>query len=178
MKINSIILLAILLTFGGCEWIKSLSDVDFDTDLIANVLLTGDMKKAANADGQVTSYNFYGSAVLSLAENEDIEPYMKKLREIDLKSVEVTISGLQSGQTIHTITLAVTGVGTICTHSNITSANNTFTPEIDADKLQQAGKKLVDDEAITLTVTGTSSVLIENIATIVFGAKVTAGALD
>ncbi len=178
MKIKTVILLAILVTLGGCEWIKNLGNVDFDTDLVLNVLVTSDLKKGSETGAETADFNFTGSAILSLEENEDIEPYIKKLKEIDIEDVKVTFSGLLSGQTINTIALSVTGVGIICTHSNITSATGTFTPSIDEDMLLKAGKKLLNDESITVVVSGTSSVIIENLVTIVFGAKVTAGALS
>ncbi|MCU0460365.1 MAG: hypothetical protein MUE37_14920 [Bacteroidales bacterium] len=178
MKIKAVILLAVLVTLGGCEWIKNLGNVDFDTDLILSVLISSDMKKGASAATEVADISFTGSAVLSLVDNEDIEPYIEKLKEIDLESVEVTIPGLTGEQTITTISLSVTGVGIICTHSNITSSTGTFTPAIDEDMLLKAGKKLLKDGSITLVVSGTSSGIIENLATIVFGAKVTAGALS
>lgn len=178
MKIKAVILLAILVTLGGCEWLKNLGNVDFETDLVLNVLVSSDMKKGANAATEIADFSFTGSEVLSLEENEDIEPYIKKLKEIDLQDVKVTFSGLLSGQTITTIALSVSGVGIICTHSNITSTTGTFTPAIDEDMLLKAGKKLLKDGSITVVVSGTSSVIIENLVNIVFGAKVTAGALS
>lgn len=178
MKINVIILLAILLTFGGCEWIKSLGEVDFDTDLIVNVPVTTAGKKSASADPAMQDVSFMGTATLSLEENEDISPYLKKLREIDLQTIEVTINGLVTGQTIINVELSVSGVGTICTQSNITSANSTFNPKINIDNLGKAAKKLKEDQSIMLTVSGTANVPIANIVSIIFGAKVTAGALD
>jgi len=178
MKIKAVILLAILVTLGGCEWLKNLGNVDFETDLVLNVLVSSDMKKGANTATEIADFSFTGSEVLSLEENEDIEPYIKKLKEIDLQDVKVTFSGLLSGQTITTIALSVSGVGIICTHSNITSTTGTFTPAIDEDMLLKAGKKLLKDGSITVVVSGTSSVIIENLVNIVFGAKVTAGALS
>ncbi len=178
MKIKAVILLAILVTLGGCEWIRNLGNVDFETDLVLNVLVSSDMKKGANTATEIADFSFTGSEVLSLEENEDIEPYIKKLKEIDLQDVKVTFSGLLSGQTITTIALSVSGVGIICTHSNITSTTGTFTPAIDEDMLLKAGKKLLKDGSITVVVSGTSSVIIENLVNIVFGAKVTAGALS
>ena len=178
MKIKSVILLAILVTFGGCDWIRSLGEVELDTDLTVNVPVTSVGKKSAETVSALQDVSFTGSAVLSLDENDDISPYLEKLREINLQTVTVTINGLVPGQTITNVSLSVTGVGTICTQTNITSANSTFNPQIDAAKLQQAGEKLKDDLSITITVSGTSTSPIANIVNIIFGARVTAGALD
>jgi hypothetical protein len=178
MKIKTAILLAILVALGGCDWIRDLSKVELETDLIVNVPLTSVGKKSAETGNTVQDVSFTGSAVLSLDENEDISPYLEKLREIDLQTVTVTINGLTSFQTITTVSLSVPGVGTICTHANITSTTGAFNPQIDAAKLKKAGEKLMDELSITVTVSGTSTTPITNIANIIFGAKVTAGALD
>lgn len=178
MKIKAVIMLAILVALGGCDWIKDLSKVELETDIIVNVPVTSVGKKSAEAVAAAEDVSFTGSAVLSLDENDDISPYLEKLREIDLQTVTVTINGLVPGQTITGVSLSVTGVGTICTQANITSANSTFTPQIDEAKLQQAGQKLKDDLSITVVVSGTSTTPIANIVNIIFGARVTAGALD
>ncbi|HNT94255.1 MAG TPA: hypothetical protein PKJ71_11230 [Bacteroidales bacterium] len=178
MKISTVVLLLALVALQGCDWIRDLGKVNFDTDLVVNVPINSDMKKSVATDESVADYNFFGSAVLSLAENEDIEPYMEKLREINLQSLEVTIIGLLPTQTIITMSLSVSGVGTLCTQTNITSINNTFTPEIDANLLEEAGQKLVDDGLVTVTISGTATGPVANTVTLVFKSKVTAGALD
>ena len=178
MKTKATILLAVLVSLGGCEWIRDLSKVELETDLIVNVPITSVGKKSAETGTSVQDVSFTGSAVLSLDENDDVSPYLEKLREIDLQTVTVTINGLTPGQTITAVSLSVPVVGTICTHTNITSATGAFNPQIDAAKLQKAGDILMDELSITVTVSGTSTTPIANIANIIFGAKVTAGALD
>lgn len=178
MKIKAVVLLAILVTLGGCDWIRSLSEVELETDLFVNVPIATVGQKSAETGSAVQDVSFTGSAVLSLDENDDISPYLEKLRAIDLQTVTVTINGLAPGQTITSVSLSVPVVGTICTHTNITSTTGAFTPQIDAAKLQKAGEKLMDELSITVTVSGTSNIPIANIANIIFGAKVTAGALD
>jgi len=178
MKIKAVILIAILVTLGGCDWIRSLGEVELETDLMVNVPVASVGKKSAETGTAMQEVSFTGSALLSLEENDDISPYLEKLREIDLKTVTVTINGLGPGQTISSISLSVNGVGTICTHANITSATGPFVPQIDAAKLQDAGDKLIDDLSITITVSGTATTPIANIVNIIFDAKVTAGALD
>lgn len=178
MKIKAVILLAILVTLGGCDWIRNLGEVDFDTDLVVNVPINSDSRKSAVAEVSVEDYNFQGSAVLSLSENEEIEPYMEKLREIDLKSLEVTVIGLLPTQTLITVSLSVTGVGTLCTVNNITSLNSTFTPEVNSDLLEQAGQKLLDEGSVTVTVSGSATGPVANTVSLKFDTRVTAGALD
>ncbi len=83
--------------------------------------------------------------------------YLSKIKDINLNSLLVTVSGLTGNQTINSISLDVAGVGNIFTQTNITMTNNSFTPVIPAGKLEQAGTKLNNDKKITLTVSGTTS---------------------
>lgn len=94
---------------------------------------------------------------LTLASNADIEPYIAKIKEVDLNSLVVTITGLSEGQTINSVSLDVTGVGNIFTQTNITMSNNSFTPVIAAGMLDMVAAKLTTDRKITLTVSGIAS---------------------
>lgn len=170
-KTMTLLLFAAAIALTGCDWIKNLGEVDFSTDLTVNVPVTV-------SSGSKTALNYSASNDLMLADNEDVEPYLDKLRKIDLKSVVITITGLVPGQTINTLSLDVTGVGTLFTQNNITSTSNSFTPTVDAAKLNQAGEKLKNDREITLTVSGTASGPMAFNAAVLFDATVTAGALD
>ncbi len=170
-KTMTMLLLATAILLTGCDWIKDLGEVDFDTDLAVTIPVT------VQNDNK-TGLNFSASKELRLADNEDVEPYLEKLRKIDLKSVLVTVTGLTSGQTIYSLSLDATGVGTLFTQNNITSSSNSFTPQVDTEKLKQAGEKLKNDRKLVLTVSGTSSgPMVFNIG-LVFKSKITAGALD
>jgi hypothetical protein len=69
-------------------------------------------------------------------------------------------------------------VGTLFTQNNITSSNNSFTPQVNANILQQAGEKLKSDRKLVLTVSGTvSGPMVFNVG-LVFESNITAGALD
>ncbi len=170
-KMMTLLLLATTIVFTGCDWIKDLGEVDFSTDLVVTIPVTVQNDKKA-------SLNFSASGELKLADNEDIEPYLKKLRKIDLNSVLVTVTGLTSGQTINTLSLDAIDVGTLFTQNNITSSNNSFTPQVNANILQQAGEKLKSDRKLVLTVSGTvSGPMVFNVG-LVFESNITAGALD
>jgi hypothetical protein len=121
---------------------------------------------------------FSVSKDLKLGDNEDIEPYLEKLRKIDLKSIEVTVSGLNAVQTINTMSLDASGVGTLFTQTNITSSNSTFTPQVDGAKLTKAGENLKTDRKLTLTISGTVSGPMAYNVHLVFTTNVVAGALD
>ena len=178
MKTKITLILASLLLLSGCEWLKNAAEVTIETDLTTTIPVVVAGVKSADLNADLTALNFTASQTLSLAENIDVEPYLEKIREVNLKSLVVTINGLSAGQTINTISLSVTGVGTLCTQTNITSANNSFTPTVDMDLLAQAGEKLADDHQITLTLSGTASGPMTFCVSLVFDAEIVAGALD
>ncbi|MBN2864366.1 MAG: hypothetical protein JXN62_14450 [Bacteroidales bacterium] len=169
MKTKIALFLSVIILTGGCDWIKDLAEVDIPTDLVLDIPVTVSGEKSAN---------FSVSKDLKLADNEDIEPYLEKLRKIDLKSLQVTVIGLTLVQTINTMSLDVAGIGTLFTQTNITSTNNTFTPQVDGAKLTQAGEKLKNDRKLTLTISGTVSGPMAYNVHLVFAAEVKAGALD
>jgi len=178
MKTKMTLLLVTVLLFTGCDWLKDLGEITISTDLTLNIPVAVSGTKSADAVAIVPSYNFSSSLDLELGDNEEIEPYLEKIREINIKSLVVTVNGLGVGQTINTISLEVTGVGVICTQTNITSANNTFTPVIDQVKLDEAGAKLKADKKITVTVSGNVSGPMTFIVGLLFETDIIAGALD
>ncbi len=174
MKKIMTLLIASALMMTGCSLIKDAAEVTITTDLTTTipVVVTGGKSTAA------PSLTFSQSQDLELADNADIEPYLEKIREINMKSLVVTVNGLTSGQVINTISLDVTGVGTICTQTNITSTTNSFTPVISSAILEQVGAKLKSDKKITLTVHGNASGPMAFGVNLVFDTDIVAGALD
>jgi hypothetical protein len=176
MKTKLTFFLAALLLLPGCDWFKDLADVKFSTDLVMDIPVTASTTKSYTPE--ISVYSFSVAQDLELGDNTDIEPYLAKIKNIDLKSLVVTVNGLSAGQTINTISLSVTGVGTICTQTNITSTSNSFTPAISSELLDQAAAKLKADKKITVTVAGNTNVPATFITGLVFDAEITAGALD
>ncbi|MCU0378676.1 MAG: hypothetical protein MUC78_10500 [Bacteroidales bacterium] len=178
MKIKMTLILATVLLFAGCDWLKDAAEVEFSTDLTAaiSVLVTGE--KSGNADANLLAVPFSKSHELKLADNDDIEPYLEKIRKIGLISFEGNVTGLVPGQTISTMSLDVTGVGTIATVTNITSTNSYFTPTVAADKLDDVAALLKKDRKVTLVVHGQASGPMTFVVTCIFDTKIVAGALD
>jgi hypothetical protein len=101
------IMLAGLVLFPGCEKIKSLADVHFDTDLIAdlNILIPGESKKSLSAE----NYSFSESVTVDPREDPDIDKYFDKLKGYDVQEVTATVKSISGGPvTIITGTLTVT----------------------------------------------------------------------
>ena len=172
------LILATVLLFAGCDLVKDAAEVDIITDLTANipVVVTGD--KSGNADVDLLALPFSKSHVLTLGANEDVQPYIDQIRRINLLSLEGYVTGLIQGQTINSMSLDVTGVGTITTVTNITSANSTFFPEVLPDILDDVEELLKKVREVTLVVHGNASGPMTFTVTCIFDTKITAGALD
>ena len=158
MKTRVILFLSLILVLAGCDLLKKASEVTITTELTAAVpieVVAG--KKSVDLTGVLNAIVFTKTQDLTLASNADIEPYLAKIKEINLNSLVVTITGLGTGQTINSVSLEVTGVGNIFTQTNITMTNNSFTPVIATGKLDQVATKLSSDKKITLTVSGNVS---------------------
>ena len=174
MKKLMTLLLASALMLAGCSLIKDAAEVTITTDLTTTIPVVVTGAKSVGA----TSLAFSQSQDLKLADNADIEPYLEKIREINMKSLVVTVNGLVAGQAINSIALDVTGVGNICTQTNITSTGNVFTPVITTAVLEQVGAKLKSDKKITITVHGDASGPMTFAVSLVFDTDIVAGALD
>jgi len=178
MKTKIALFFASILLVAGCDKIKDLADVSFSTDLSMSIPVVVAPAKSASILPESAGVSFSATQDLSLGDNEDVEPYLSKIKSIDLKSLVVTVTGLSEGQTINTISLAVTGVGTICTQTGITSVNNSFTPVINETMLSEAEAKFKSDKKITVTVSGEASGPMTFTVGLVFDADIKAGALD
>ena len=159
MKTKLFYFLAFFAILTGCDKIKDAATVDIATDLTIDipVVVQALGKKSSDQVGNVNAIEFSKTQDLALASNTDIEPYLEKIKEIDLKSLVVTITGLVGEQTINSISMDVTGVGNIFTQNNITVNNNSFTPEILAGTFDNVAKKLSSDKKITITLSGNAS---------------------
>lgn len=178
MKTKITLFLATVLLLTGCDWFKDLDDVKISTNLYLDIPVTAVSVKSVNLTEEISIGSFSATQDLELADNSDIEPYLEKIKEIDLNSMLVTVTGLGVNQTINSISLAVTGVGTLCTQTNITSENNTFTPVIDESLLNQAAAKLKNDKKITVTVSGSTTGAMSFTVSLDIDADITANALD
>jgi hypothetical protein len=179
MKTKMILLLALVALFSGCNKIKDATTVNIETTLKADipVVVTASGKKSVEQTGAVTAITFTKTQDLSLSSNADIEPYLSKIKSIDLNSLVVTITGLSAGQTINSVSLDVTGVGNIFTQTNISMTNNAFTPVIASGILDSVAAKLTSDKKVTLTVSGNASGPMTFTVSLNFDITVTAGVL-
>ena len=155
MKSKFFIYLVPFVALAGCDKIKDATAITVNTELQSNIQVTV-TSPAKSADG-AKSLSFSKTQDLSLADNADLESYLEKINEIDLSNLVITITGLTTGQSISSISLAVAGVGTAFTQTNITMANNSFTPSVSSTFLGQMASKLTADKKLTFTISGSAS---------------------
>jgi hypothetical protein len=157
MKTKIISFFFLLTLLAGCELFKDANSIDIETDLTADIPVVVVGVKSAETSGSVAVVSFSKTQDLSLSSNADIEPYLSKIKSIDLNNLVVTVTGLTSGQTINSVSLDITGVGNVFTQNDITMSNNSFTPTIGAGVLDNVATKLTSDKKITLTISGSAS---------------------
>jgi len=179
MKAKLIYFFAFIPLLAGCSLLKDATDVTISTDLEAYipVVVSSAGKKSIEQTGVVNEIGFTKTQDLTLASNADIEPYLSNIKEINLNSLVVTVTGLNADQTINSLSLDVTGVGNLFTQTNITMTNNSFTPVISATILDQAATKLLNDKEITLTVSGSASGAMTFTVGLILDADIVANAL-
>jgi hypothetical protein len=157
MKTKVISFFFLLTMLSGCELFKEANTIEITTDLTADVPVVVAGIKSAETAGSVAAISFTKTQDLSLSSNADIEPYLSKIKAINLNNLIVTVNGLSSGQTVISVSLDVAGVGNVFTQNNITMSNNSFTPTIGAGVLDNVAAKLTGDKKITLTISGSAS---------------------
>lgn len=178
MKTKVALFFAAVILLTGCDLFKNAAEITISTNLTADIPVVVVEGKSAELISEATAVNFSGTATLSLADNPDIEEYLEKIREVDLKSVVVTVNGLSAGQTISTVTVTVTGSGELGTQTNITSTSNSFTPVVNASVYNQAEAALLANNEITVTATGSASGAMTFTVHLNFTTDIVAGALD
>jgi len=154
-----IYLLTIIPLFTACSAIEDAATITISTDLKADipVVVVSSPAKSGDQVLAINAIDFSKSQNLMLSSNTDIEPYLDKIKDVNLNSLAVTVTGIVEGQTINTVALDVTGVGNIFTQTDITMTNNSFTPTISAEMLDQVAAKLMSERMITLTLSGNVS---------------------
>jgi len=153
------IIIASVLIFAGCEKIKELMTFTIKTQFETEfpVVVTEFGVKSSGAISIDAPIQFNVTETIKIEDNFDLEPYINKIKEINLDTLVVTVTGLTPGQTINTVSLDVEGVGNIITLTNITSVNNKFTPDISQSKFDSVASKLLKEKQITATVSGNTS---------------------
>lgn len=180
----SISLITLSLILSSCDQIKEFLTISFSTTIEGNIPLNigGNLPFALNdsisdiTKASVVNYDIKYD--ISIMDNEDIKPYLKKIKEIQVKSIQIKFIGLQQGQTIDFLNLDVIGIGTLVSLTNITISNNLFSPPISSELLKSVSDKLLNNNKITVNLKGGASGPIQVTVELKMDAKIKAQALD
>ena len=176
-----IIVFFLLLSLMGCDKLRELATITINTRLETEFPIVVN-ESGINLPGALNANNapiqFSVTEVLKIEENFDLEPYIKKIKGIDLEKLEVTVLGLTQGQAINSVSLDILGIGNIVTLTNITMTNNKYTPDIPDELFDRVASKLLSDKQITATVSGNTSSPISITLEVAIDAKVLAYILN
>jgi hypothetical protein len=156
MKTRIILALFATLALVSCDQIKDLFAVKVHATYKWNIPVSSTSVGMA-LKSAATTYNFSQTGTMSLEDDEDVAKYVDNIRSITIQTVDASILGLTSGQVINTLTVTITGIGTIMTFTNITSATSVLDPNISDSVLDQIASKLETDHQLTAIVTGSAN---------------------
>ncbi|MEI6138319.1 MAG: hypothetical protein WCP85_03595 [Mariniphaga sp.] len=161
MKIKLLSLIAFVFLFTGCNKIKDATTLTINTKLEKNLVIDATSWLAGMKSGNLlavgTPVSFSKTQDLTLDANVDLASYTSRIKQINLNSVVVTVTGLPVDQTINSVKLNITGVGDVINQTNITSVNNSFSPVITTAMFDAIEAKLTADRKITITVSGSAT---------------------
>ncbi len=180
LNIGLLLLFAsLILIVGSCDKIKELLTVSISTTIEGNIPLHGYIPFGSSLDiTKASVVNFDNSYDISIADNEDLNPYLKKIKEIQIKSVQIKFVGLEEGQIIDFISLNVIGVGSIVSLTNVTMSNNLFSPTVSNELLKSVSDIFLNSNKITVNLKGGANSAIQATVELKMDAKIKAQAID
>ena len=161
MKIKLLSLIAFVFVFTSCKQIKDATTLTINTKLQQSMVIDQTSwiasMKSADLLAVGTPVTFSKTQDLTLDANIDLAAYTSRIKQINLNSVVVTVTGIPADQTINSVKLNIAGVGDIFSQTNITAANNSFTPTVATSILDAIEAKLTAERKVTLTVSGSAT---------------------
>jgi len=125
-----LLLAFIAVTSTGCDKAKDLLDVKFDADFKTNLDIDNQAETSRNANGA-----FYAEATIDPKSNSDFAEYGSKIKDIEIKEVNATVTAINTETILETAVITVASGGMTNAIWNFT--NETLT----------VGKKLTLDNA-------------------------------
>jgi hypothetical protein len=173
--------ISILLVFApalffikGCDKITT----DFDTNLNKTIRADVVAPQAKSGTMDVVTYPFNVTDVLEIKDNSKINDYIDRLKEINVKSVTVTFTGIPAGQTITELGISMPSVGLAINLFDIEN-NSQVTLDVNPEYLNAISKRLLDTHEITIEISGRSTYAPMTLSTLMsFAVTVKAKVLD
>ncbi len=134
-------LVAVISLFTSCEQLKSLADVEVNTNYIVDVPV-----KLVNADMQSASFS------MSLSEVDDLSKYLDLLKDLTISDIELSVLGYQGDVYSGGLELTVDGATLWYSDDVIASNIDSFSLRNDANLdegvLSQVAMKLLSNESV------------------------------
>ncbi|MBN1119081.1 MAG: hypothetical protein JXA77_17860 [Bacteroidales bacterium] len=158
MKTKVLLLAVFVLALYACD---DLGEVSFETTIsetmVADIVepvgvTTNDLKST------LEGYSYYEVDTIDIAENKDLNKYLKKIKEIKVYDVKCKLNGIPEGETINELTIKAKEANWSYTLNNLTDNNAEISLEnISGDDLLALGNELLNYEKLTVSIEGTSS---------------------
>lgn len=139
----------------SCSKIKDATTVDFDTTISVDIPVSVEAP-VASITKSAAANTFSATKTFSLKDDPVAGDYAGLIKTLGIDRIALKIEGLSEGQVIQNLVLAVEGVGTVATLSNISDAEY-ITPEVGNAILVSVAEKLKADQKLTVTVSGTTN---------------------
>jgi len=174
-----LIFTSLILLTSSCDKIKELLTVSISTTIEGNIPLHGNIPLNSNLEiTKVSVINYDINHDISIVDNPDIKPYLNKIKEINIQSVQITFEGLQPEQAIDFISIDAIGVGTLISLTNVTMSNNQFSPIVSNELLKSVSNKLLNNNSITINLKGGANSAINVNVELKMNVNIKAQALD
>lgn len=166
MKIRLLFLFSLIVAIVGCNSIKDATTLPIKTTLQISIpvnVVDPSISVVATSPSSmkvaVSPISFADTVDLILSNNTQLVDYKDKIKQINIDSLVITVTGLNEGQTINSVSLKVTNINNVASigifdKTNITSVNNSFKPNIPPGILDLVAAKLEADKQIRLIVYG------------------------
>lgn len=145
--IKIFILLFLSLNLSGCDEVDELTQIDINSTLTEDVLITLSENNAALSE----------SITINLADNSDIEPYLNQIESITVTSASYVIknyNGIETATGSITINANSEVFGPF-QHTFFTDDQNATEFSFDASKLNALSNSLSSNNQLSLDVSGT-----------------------
>jgi hypothetical protein len=160
-----------LLTFTSCD---EATTVDFDTKLTttieAEATEASELKSEAN-------FPFAASAILNIEDDSKVKDYLDRIKEMDIKSVTATFTGIPEGHEILSLNIYVDNYKLPVTLENIINGQ-AITLDLSDAVLLNVSNTILDKKSVTLKIDGFASAEMKFSTLMQFDVTVKANVLD
>jgi hypothetical protein len=147
------VLLMSLLIFNSCES----TTVDFDTNLKTTIVAEVDAPQTVAIELKATAgYPFSASQKLHIQDNSKVNDYIDRLKEMNVKSITATFTGIEEGETLTELNISIESVALDVTLQNVTEGQS-ITLDVSATVLNAISDLLIEEKEITISISGYST---------------------